>query len=747
MLSLLAFSIRADVGGLTVLYSFAGQADGGNPQGAIVLGSDGALYGAAGTSADSDGTIFRLTQDGSLTTLHGFVGTDGQMPLGLVQGPDGNLYGVTASGGPGTSNYSGANSYGTIFRIGIDGTFTSLYAFNSGVVGTSPNSLILGADGAFYGTAGESGVANQFGAIFRMTLDGTVTSLYTFTGNGQGGFSSSGAYPATLVQGADGSFYGTTGYGAYGSAAGSVFKYSASQGVSNLHNFDASVDGTAIPNALVPASDGSIYGTTAGTVNDQLPGLGYDNGTIFRIAPDGSITYLYRFAGPDGSTPAFGGLSLGRDGRLYGVTTAGGANGNGILYSIGTDGGAFIILHTFNSADGNYPDSPLLQIDSGAFVGTTRTGGASGNGVAYRLTPSASAPTVSLVASATTVAIGQSVTLTWSSSSVTSCAASGQWSGTLPPSGSQSVVVPGSGANLFTITCTGTDGSSVSRSATVNAIPAPTVNLSGDTTVAVTGQWVILKWSSTNASSCTASGAWSGSVSTSGTQAVQIQNPGTNAFDLVCGTAGVNASAQVTVTAYAPRLSLSPVSASPYALTQLCVSAQVQDDATGTPLGNIPVEFAISGVDSGGNTRNTDSSGMAQQCWTGSRSGTDTLTARSGNASATAVINWLKRPATMRAQGFIAISISAVGSSGLLTFSAQLSDTLNGAPVGGRLVAFSVNNSAACQTFTDTSGNASCQSLPGTLSVLGHLQYHASFAGDPIYLPASADAPLLSLGR
>ncbi len=747
VLAMLALSVHADTGSLTVLHAFAGQADGGNPQGSMVLGPDGALYGAAGSSPNSDGNIFRLTLDGSLTTLHGFVGTDGQTPQGLVKGPDGNLYGVTTSGGPGTSNYSGANSYGTIFRIGFDGTFTSLYAFNSGTVGTYPTPLIVGADGALYGTASESGTPDQFGAIYKMTLDGTVTPLYVFSGNGQGGFGNAGAYPNNLIQDADGSLFGTTGYGSFGSNGGSIFRYSPSQGLSTVHNF-SDLDGTAIPDALVAASDGSVYGTTAGTVNNQTAGSTIDNGTVFRIASDGSLSYLYRFSGPDGSSPAYNTLVLGRDGKLYGTTSGGGANGNGVLYSINTDGTFFSVLHSFNGADGSAPVSPPLQLDSGALAGTTRAGGTGNQGLAYELFLSPQPAGVSLVASAATVAQGQSVTLNWSSSGATSCSASGQWAGSLAPTGSQAAVVSNLGANVFSIACIATDGSTVSSSATVTGVPAPSVSLTASATTAVVGQWLILNWSSTNATSCTASGTWSGSIGTSGTQALQLSGAGVDTFSLACGTAGITASASATVTVYAPRLKLSPLSASPYALTQQCVTAQLLDDATGAPIANVPVGFTINGVDTGGQTRNSDGSGMAAQCWIGAASGTDTLTATSGGASAVAVINWLKRPDTMHAQGFVNITTASLGNSGLLTFSAQLMDALNGRSLtNGMLVTFSVNNKVVCQSLTDFSGTASCQSLPGTLSVLGYMSYHASFAGNPLYLPSSADGTLLSVSK
>jgi uncharacterized repeat protein (TIGR03803 family) len=89
------------------------------------------------------------------------------------------------------------------------GALTTLYSFTGGRDGASPEaSLILGTDGNLYGTTFDGGT-NRFGTVFQITTNGVLTSLYLFTD----GFD--GARPlAGLVQGSDGSFYGTTSYGA-----------------------------------------------------------------------------------------------------------------------------------------------------------------------------------------------------------------------------------------------------------------------------------------------------------------------------------------------------------------------------------------------------------------------------------------------------------------------------------------------------------------------------------------------------
>jgi uncharacterized repeat protein (TIGR03803 family) len=159
---------------LTVLYSsFAGGSYGN-----LVLGSDGNFYGTFGYDP---GSIFEMTPDGDETNLYEFTGyDDGSTPqAGLVQGIDGNFYGTTESGG--------TNDYGTIFKIGTNGDFTSLYSFTGGADGASPRALLLASDGNLYGATEGGGVyagAFGFGTIFRLNLAGNAaptTSAPVFT--------------------------------------------------------------------------------------------------------------------------------------------------------------------------------------------------------------------------------------------------------------------------------------------------------------------------------------------------------------------------------------------------------------------------------------------------------------------------------------------------------------------------------------------------------------------------------------
>ena len=163
-----AFKITP-AGELTTLYSFCAQpgcADGNGPWAGLVQASDGSFYGTTYSGgANFGGTVFKLTPAGSLTTLHGFCAqdgcADGEEPVaGLVQASDGNFYGTTTYGGAYTS-------YGTVFKITPQGGLTTLHSFD-GTDGSAPwGGLVQAPDGFFYGTTVEGGTYGN-GTIFRV---------------------------------------------------------------------------------------------------------------------------------------------------------------------------------------------------------------------------------------------------------------------------------------------------------------------------------------------------------------------------------------------------------------------------------------------------------------------------------------------------------------------------------------------------------------------------------------------------
>jgi uncharacterized repeat protein (TIGR03803 family) len=334
---------RVSTGGaLKTLYTFCPQAgclDGTNPEGGLVLGTDGNFYGTTHQGGLGGGTVFKITPKGVFTLLYQFCSlsncADGELPNGqLVQGLDGRFYGTTEGGG--------ADGNGTVFSISLAGDFTTTHSF-CGYFGCGDGAypysgLALGNDGNFYATNHSSG-ANGWGTFFRITPGGTVTTLYNFcvfTNCTDGGYPGSG-----LLQGSDGEFYGTTMEGgtAFSQCAtgcGTIFKVTTGGTLTTLHRFDVK-DGylTLDLASLVQGTDGNFYGTT------ENGGLG-KKGTIYQITSGGTFTTLENLFGSTGDVPAAG-LVQATDGNFYGTTTAGGGNSNsGTIFKLSMGLGSFV---------------------------------------------------------------------------------------------------------------------------------------------------------------------------------------------------------------------------------------------------------------------------------------------------------------------------------------------------------------------------------------------------------------------
>ena len=284
----------------------------------------------------------------SFTTLDSFNGTDGNGPVAtLIRGVDGNFYGTTSSGG--------ANgNFGSVFKVTPEGTLTTLYSFCSQANcadGANPQAgLLLGKDGNFYGTTylgGTnciSGTDNTgCGTIFKITPQGQLTTLYSFCSQNSGGTCNDGSSPlAGLMQAADGNYYGTTTYG----------------------------------------------GGNAG-------------GTVFKITPAGKLTTLYQFCNLtnsngyclDGGAP-MSALVQTSNGDFYGTTYNGGTgldNSGGTIFKLSA-AGKLTTLYSFcqrttTCADGAYPFTGLIQAKNGNLYGVTRYGGYRQWGTVFEITP------------------------------------------------------------------------------------------------------------------------------------------------------------------------------------------------------------------------------------------------------------------------------------------------------------------------------------------------------------------------
>lgn len=382
----------------------------------LVLSQD-ALYGVGTDRTTNIGFVFRLPLSGSFSKLAEF--RDGSAPFapndGLVQAPDGTLYGTTTSGG--------AAGKGTAYKLAPDGVFTLLYDFADQPGLSTPGSLVLAGDGALFGTAYKR-TAPSGSVLFRLTTSGVFTTLDIAPANADG---SGGSAYHSLSVGPDGVVYGGTGGGER--KTGYAFKIAPDGALTKLHDFTGGAEG-GYPHHLLQASDGNLYGLTHSGGADR-------SGTVFRLTPSGSLSVIRNFKfgifspvsgtflvqGADGNLYcATAGESLPHQqftpGSLFGMTLSGEPSGfrasditvtnlvtgNSHLYGISagnysygarsvdtvfscTFSGSLSNLYQFNgSTEGSAPRA-LLFGTGGSLYGTLPTLGPLGGGAVYELPP------------------------------------------------------------------------------------------------------------------------------------------------------------------------------------------------------------------------------------------------------------------------------------------------------------------------------------------------------------------------
>jgi uncharacterized repeat protein (TIGR03803 family) len=371
----------------TILYTFTGGNDGGDPYAGLAADSNGNLYGTAQAGGTDDGgVVFELSPGTNGTWTYnviynftGFIGTgDGAGPTGGVTIDNrGNLYGTTA--------FAGANWQGAVYELspGANGVWTErvLYSFTGASDGGGgvyiSEGLIIDAAGNLYGTS--SSGANGYGLVFELTPSSgetwTENILHTFTG------ANDGSYPySRLALDAAGHLYGVANEGgphdygvlfellpgsnrvwtekivhAFMGVDGSApfdgftidqngqFYFAGGYNVSeltasssgttlkNLHEFTGGSDGASSQNQLIFDNSANLYGTTYSG--------GLHLGTVYKLTRTGNGMWtekiLHRFTGGnDGKNPNFGPLALDAAGNVYGATTYGGASNYGVVFQI-----------------------------------------------------------------------------------------------------------------------------------------------------------------------------------------------------------------------------------------------------------------------------------------------------------------------------------------------------------------------------------------------------------------------------
>ncbi len=394
----------------SAIHTFTGGADGGNPSSGLTMDRQGNLYGTTFAGGLGYGTVFKLARSGSgwiIRPIYNFHGSDGSGPYArVVFGPDGNLYGTTATGGGGNCSYAGYQGCGTVFRLQPPAsacksflcpwTETVLYRAQQDGGASLFGDVVFDQVGNLYTTVFNGGL--EAGYVLELTPHGSYwvsQILYKFNPrNGDGAGPNAG-----VILDASGNLYGTTVNAGRG-GCGTVYELSPNGSgwtEANLHSFMAETDGCSPYAPLIFDAHGNLYGTTAN--------VGPKNGgTVFELSPNGggwtfSVQWAFNAQGGYGDYPT-GPVTFDASGNIWGTTGGTGCCGFGTVFELTpASGGGWsqtVVYYFEESGDGANPDTGLIFDVQGNAYGTTLRGGNlsdcsdfPGCGVVWELTPQA----------------------------------------------------------------------------------------------------------------------------------------------------------------------------------------------------------------------------------------------------------------------------------------------------------------------------------------------------------------------
>lgn len=326
----------------SVLHAFKDKAHGYAPQ--AIITANGQLYGLTffgGYTKAQDcvrgcGVLFSMATDGSAyKVLHRFMGgSDGAGPI-WVFATSTNLYGVTYEGGGGACKTQWFTGCGTAFHVGLDGSnYSVLHRFSSPKTNGSFPCGLAAFNGELYGTTFAGG-KHKYGTIFRMDVSGGhFLIVHSFAANGDG------ASPNPELTELEGTLFGTTMHGGtLGYDDGTIFSVNAQSLYKNVYN---AIFG--MPYSGVVPVHNRLFGTT---ITGGLPACLQGCGTIYRLSPNGDgLKILRKFNGPPDAVGPQGNLVV-SGGMIYGVSTEGGAYGEGTVFRISSSGSDYEIVYSF----------------------------------------------------------------------------------------------------------------------------------------------------------------------------------------------------------------------------------------------------------------------------------------------------------------------------------------------------------------------------------------------------------------
>jgi len=356
---------------LTKLKDFE-DSDGSNPLG-IMQAADGKLYGVTSAGGINNlGVIFSFDPaTESFAKLFDFDETEGApSPEDLVQAADGKLYGTTVAGG--------LNSSGIIFSFDASSSgFTKMFDFD-GAQGSGPTGGLLQAtNGKLYGMCTGGGLFDD-GVIFSFD---PASSVYTLVKNLA--LTDASSPKGNLIEGLDGKLYGMT-YTGGATNTGVIFSLDPlSSEYTKLKDLDYTTGDMPL-GSLMKTTDGTFYGMTT-------YGGGSDLGVIFSFNPvTTTYTKLKDISNNETGANPSAGLLKAKDRKLYGMTTSGGSFGAGIIFSFDPLGLTFTKLVDFDIVNGANPYGYFVQATDCKLYAMTSAGGTNGMGVIFSFDPSSS---------------------------------------------------------------------------------------------------------------------------------------------------------------------------------------------------------------------------------------------------------------------------------------------------------------------------------------------------------------------
>jgi hypothetical protein len=410
----LALSVPGLAQTYQVIHNFSDGVGGNSPYSAITIGPGGHMYGTTLFGGDNQsfycyygcGIVYDIHKSGSswtFTTLHEFLIQEGTNPhSGVIIGQDGALYGATLEGGLQGSDCDVAGC-GTVYKLQPSLTapltplsfwnLTDLYEFTGGDNdGASSSSLVQDQAGNIYGADG--GGPDNCGLVYQLSRNGGYWTFHEIYSGFYCPDGNVGIDPGGLLVDNEGNLYGVTGSGGHGTCpygrdgCGTVFKLTHTDGGwvgSTLYEFNGPTDG-AYPGGLVMDRAGNLY---AGT---EMGGL-YGGGTVWELSPSGggwTFQVLHSFTSSENIAGVVGRLAIDSAGSLYGCTMSEGLYGYGNVFKLTPSNGgwSYTSLHDFyDYENGAFPENgPTLDSNNNLF-GTTYYGGPISAGVIWEITP------------------------------------------------------------------------------------------------------------------------------------------------------------------------------------------------------------------------------------------------------------------------------------------------------------------------------------------------------------------------